>query len=175
MVEVLKRAAAAWLGLLLLIGGLVGLDAAGEYVMRPSQAEIVRRAAEQCARTLAFPTWGEVSADMSPEFHARFAADRAVSKFECTYGKDAAESRRLRERLGSLDGSLGQLPEGFAACSVQAEPARVRIERMRDGYAKSVAVRDWTRWMEECYDRASRAHERAREAAYIAIIRETGF
>ncbi len=58
MVEVLKRCAGACLGLLLLIGGLVGLDAAGEYVTRPSQAEIARRAAVQCARTLASPTWG---------------------------------------------------------------------------------------------------------------------
>lgn len=176
MVEVLTRCVVGFFASLLFIVGAVGLDAAAEYVTRPSQAEVARRAAEECARTLAAPVWQPaVYGNLAPEFQARVAAAVAVSKFECTYGGGTPEGRRLRERIASLDGSLGEPPEGFAACNARSASEGARIEKMRDGYAKSVALRDWTRSLEGCYDQASLARKRAREAAYLAIIKDAGY
>ena len=68
-----------------------------------------------------------------------------------------------------------QPPEAYAACGAQAGPDRARIERMRDGYAKAAAMRDWSRRLDGCHEQVSEAHDRAKETAYLGIIRETGY
>lgn len=88
----------------------------GDYITRPSAAEAARRAAEQCARSLARPTWPEYAGGSSPSLYAWTAAETALSKTVCAYGAGSAQAKRLGDELRSLQRDWVPPFEAFAAC-----------------------------------------------------------